>query len=103
MSSCPYCNTQYVEYTIVGVIPASAHLTHWLEPVPVAQLFCQSCGRYTFMHPDHPDVLRMPKGKPYEETEENVRTLNVAVEEIGDQELREQFARGHAEAGEVPL
>jgi hypothetical protein len=95
MASCPFCGERYEDYQVVGVLPASEHLTHWLEdPIPVAQLFCRSCGRYTYMHPDHPDVLRLRKGEPYEQTEENLRTLNVAVEEIGDPELREQFARG---------
>ncbi|HLJ67143.1 MAG TPA: hypothetical protein VKX16_07260 [Chloroflexota bacterium] len=94
MASCPFCHTAYVEYAIVGVLPASEHLTHWLEPVPVAQLCCSECGRYTFMHPDHPDVQRLRKGQHYEEQADNVRTLNVGVSEIGDEELREQFVRG---------
>lgn len=94
MAACPYCDTEYQEYEIVGVLPASEHLTEWLEPVPLAQLLCASCGRYTFMHPDHPDVQRLHKGRPYEQTSENIRTLNVAVTEVGDPELREQFAHG---------
>ena|SRR5579872_1895881 len=93
MSSCPYCNVAFECYTVVGVMPANEHLTDWLDPVPVAQLVCQSCGRYTFMHPDHPDVQRLHKGPCYERAE-NVRTLNVPLEEVGDEELREQFAHG---------
>jgi hypothetical protein len=94
MANCPYCQAEYQTYTIVGVLPASQHLTHWLDPVPIAQLCCDGCGRYTFMHPDHPDVQRLQKGRPYEETAENVRTLNVPVTEVGDPELREQFEHG---------
>ncbi len=94
MSVCPYCNAEYTEYTVVGVLPASEHLTYWLDPVPLAQLCCQSCGRYTFMHPDHPDVQRLHKGRPYEQLAENVRTLNVPLQEVGDPELREQFEHG---------
>jgi hypothetical protein len=94
MANCPYCQTEYQAYTIVGVLPASEHLTHWLDPVPVAQLCCERCGRYTFMHPDHPDVQRLQKGRPFEEVAENVRTLNVPVDEVGDPELREQFKHG---------
>lgn len=97
MADCPYCGTQYAGYSIVGIFPANEHLTDWLEPVPVAQLFCQSCGRYTFMHPDHPDVQRMHKGQPIEQSASNVRTLNVSLADVGDQELREQFERGSAE------
>ena len=95
MATCPYCDVEYTDYEIVGVMAASEHLTDWLDPVPVAQLLCQSCGRYTFMHPDHPDVQRLPKGKPFEAMREGVRTLNVPVDEVGDPELREQFRRGH--------
>lgn len=94
MAECPFCNTSYEEYTIVGVLPASDHLTHWLDPVPVAQLVCGSCGRYTFMHPDHPLVQRLPKGQHYEATQDNIRTLNIDVAEVGDPELREQFEHG---------
>lgn len=94
MASCPHCSTAFESYTIVGVLAASEHLTHWLDPVPVAQLVCPSCGRYTFMHPDHPDVQRLHKGDAYESQAQNVRTLNIPVEEVGDPELREQFERG---------
>jgi hypothetical protein len=95
MPACPYCNTSYQSYHVVGVLPASEHLTHWLpDPEPIAQLLCVSCGRFTFMHPDHPEVQRLPKSKPFERTEENVRTLNVPLQEVGDPELREQFERG---------
>ena len=94
MAQCPYCKVEYHEYAIVGVLPANEHLTDWLDPMPVAQLFCQSCGRFTFMHPDHPDVQRMTKRHTQEHDGENVRTLNVPVEEIGDPELREQFEHG---------
>ena len=96
MASCPHCQTNFETYTIVGILPASEHLTHWLEPVPVAQLICDMCGRYTFMHPDHPDVQRLHKGAPYERVAENVRTLNVPLTEVGDPELREQFERGES-------
>lgn len=94
MAACPYCESQYESYTVIGVLPASEHLTYWLDPVPLAQLCCQSCGRYTFMHPDHPDVQRLPKAQHFELQKEAVRTLNVPVEEVGDPELREQFERG---------
>jgi hypothetical protein len=94
VASCPFCNVEYVEYSVVGVLPASEHLTYWLDPVPLAQLCCTGCGRYTFMHPDHPEIQRMRRAKPFEKAAENVRTLNVAVEEIGDPELRSQFERG---------
>ncbi len=93
MAQCPFCNCDYTEYTVVGVLPANEHLTDWLEPVAVAQLLCGSCGRYTHMHPDHPDVQRLPKGAPYE-GKENTRTLNVPIMEVGDPELRDQFAHG---------
>lgn len=93
MADCPFCNCEYTEYTIVGVIPANEHLTDWLEPVPIAQLLCASCGRYTYMHPDHPDVQRLGKGARYEDRD-NTRTLNVPIMEIGDPELRDQFIRG---------
>lgn len=96
MAECPYCETSYASYTIVGVLPANEHLTDWLDPVPVAQLCCDSCGRYTFMHPDHPDVQRLRKGEAYEH-KENTRVLNVSLVEIGDDELREQFAHGREE------
>lgn len=94
MATCPYCDIEYEDYEIVGVLPASEHLTHWLDPLPVAQLLCQSCGRYTFMHPDHPDIQRMHKGRPFEQMQEGIRTLNVSLAEVGDQELREQFEHG---------
>src|SRR5579864_8987609 len=94
MAECPYCNAVYESYTIVGVLPANEHLTDWLDPVPLAQLVCESCGRYSFMHPDHPDVQRLRKGEPYEMHIENIRTLNVPVNEVGDAELREQFVHG---------
>ncbi|HZU12813.1 MAG TPA: hypothetical protein VFB58_08240 [Chloroflexota bacterium] len=94
MANCPYCGEEYWEYTIVGVRPADEHLNQWLDPMPLAQLFCESCGRYTFMHPDHPDVQRLRKGQHQERQTETVRTLNVPITEIGDDELREQFARG---------
>jgi hypothetical protein len=94
MSTCPFCNADYTAYTIVGVLPASEHLTYWLDPVAVAQLCCNSCGRYTFMHPDHPDVQRLPKHQHFETEVETVRTLNVPVNELGDPELREQFQHG---------
>ena len=97
MATCPYCGTDYQAYTIVGVLPASEHLTYWLDPVAMAQLCCDSCGRYTFMHPDHPDVQRLPKAQHFEEQIESVRTLNVPVGEIGDTELREQFQHGEDE------
>jgi hypothetical protein len=97
MATCPFCETEYEDYEIVGVLPASEHLTYWLDPVPMAQLFCHKCGRYTFMHPDHPDVQRMHKGRPFEEVRESIRTLNVAVTEVGDPELREQFQHGREE------
>ena len=98
MAGCPFCGEDYAEYTIVGVLPASEHLTYWLDPVPVAQLFCRSCGRFTFMHPDHPDVQRLPKGQHFEQQKNSVRTLNVAVSEVGDPELREQFERGQSQS-----
>jgi len=94
VASCPYCNTEYQHYTIVGVLPANEHLTHWLDPAPLAQLCCESCGRFTFMHPDHPDVQRLTKAQHYEQDQEPVRTLNVPISEVGDPELREQFERG---------
>jgi len=94
VADCPYCGTEYTGYCIVGVLPANEHLTDWLEPVPVAQLFCDSCGRYTFMHPDHPDIQRMRKGRPIEEVSANVRTLNIAIADVGDEELRHQFEQG---------
>jgi hypothetical protein len=47
------------------------------------------------MHPDHPDVQRLHKEQHYEEGD-NTRTLNVPLMEIGDEELREQFAKGHS-------
>lgn len=100
MATCPYCDSAYESYTIVGVLPASEHLTDWLDPVPLAQLCCPSCGRYTFMHPDHPDVQRLPKSQHFETQQEPMRTLNVALEEVGDPELREQFQRGQEEAAE---
>lgn len=96
MAECPYCNTIYTAFTIVGVVPANEHLTDWLDPVPIAQLSCDSCGRYTFMHPDHPDVLRLRKGEPYEQ-KDNTRTMNVSLMEIGDEDLREQFSHGREE------
>jgi hypothetical protein len=95
--ACPYCGGTIASYTIVGVLPANAHLTEWLDPVPVAQLVCNGCGRYTFMHPDHPEVQRLRKGTPYEETAENVRTLNVPLTDVGDPELRDQFVHGRDE------
>ena len=94
MAICPYCNAEYAEFTIVGLLPANKHLTAWLDPVPVAQLVCSSCGRYTFMHPDHPDVQRLHRGQPFEQIPESVRTLNVPIEEVGDPELQEQFRHG---------
>lgn len=94
MATCPHCSTDFESYSIVGVLPASEHLTHWLDPVPVAQLVCTSCGRYTFMHPDHPDVQRLHMGTPYEAQADNLRTLNVPLEEVGDPELKEQFEHG---------
>jgi hypothetical protein len=94
MATCPFCQEAYTEYEIVGVLASSEHLTEWLDPVPVAQLCCPGCGRYTFMHPDHPDVQRLRRGQPFETIAENVRTLNVPLEEIGDPELKEQFAHG---------
>ena len=94
MAACPFCNAEFRGYSIVGVQVANQHLTHWQETVPVAQLCCDQCGRYTFMHPDHPDVQRMRKSPPVEETAENVRTLNVDLREVGDPDLREQFERG---------
>lgn len=93
MATCPYCDESYTEYSIVGVLPASEHLTNWLDPVPLAQLVCGGCGRYTFMHPDHPDVQLLPKRQHFE-TQENIRTLNVDLESLGDAELREQFEHG---------
>jgi hypothetical protein len=94
VTSCPFCSTQYTGYTIIGVLPASEHLTEWLEPVPMALLGCGECGKFTLMHPDHPDVQRLPKGRPYEDAEGSVRTLNVPVAEVGDPELRHQFEAG---------
>lgn len=94
MANCPYCDVAYVEYTIVGVLPADEHLTRWLDPAPVAQLFCRGCGRYTFMHPDHPDVQRLRKGQHEERQGESLRTLNVPLSEIGDGELQQQFSEG---------
>lgn len=94
MANCPYCETEYESYTVVGVLPASEHLTYWLDPLPVAQLCCVSCGRYTFMHPDHPDVQRLSRAHTHEGHRESVRTLNVPVGEIGDPELRDQFEYG---------
>lgn len=94
MTACPYCQAEIQSYSIVGVLPASEHLTHWLDPVPVAQFVCPGCGRYTFMHPDHPDVQRLHKGPAFEAEAENLRTLNVPLSEVGDPELREQFERG---------
>src|SRR5947209_2034466 len=95
MSACPYCNTAYDGYRIVGVRAADAHWIGWLdEHVPIALLLCGSCGRLTFMHPDHPDVQRLSPDPPLEEVAQNIRTLNVALEEVGDQELRQQFEEG---------
>lgn len=94
MAACPYCNSEVDCYTVVGVVPANEHLTHWLDPVPVAQLVCEKCGRYTYMHPDHPEVQKLRRGIPYEEQAENLRTLNVRLDEVGDPELREEFERG---------
>ena len=94
MTSCPYCEAAIESYTVVGVLPANEHLTEWLEPIPVAQLVCEACGRYSFMHPDHPDVQRLHRGRAYDVVAENVRTLNVPLLEVGDPELREQFSRG---------
>src|ERR1700730_1035085 len=99
MAGCPYCGAHYRVFTIVGVLPASEHLTYWLDPIPVAQLCCDSCGRYTFMHPDHPDVQRLPKGQHFESVKANVRTLNVPLDEVADPELREQFEHGRDDAG----
>ncbi|MGH2447118.1 MAG: hypothetical protein ACRDFS_00715 [Chloroflexota bacterium] len=76
------------------MLPGNDRLTEWLDPVPVAQLFCEGCGRYAFMHPGHPDVQRLRKGKPFEEIAANTRTLNVQVTEVGDHTLREQFEKG---------
>jgi hypothetical protein len=98
VASCPYCSAAYLSYRIVGVLPASEHLTYWLDPVPVAQLLCDSCGRITFMHPDHPDVQRLPTSQHIDTHAGAIRTLNVPVSEIGDIQLREQFARGRDEA-----
>jgi len=97
MCSCPFCGSGIDCYTVVGVLPASEHLTHWLDPVPVAQLVCESCGRCSFMHPDHPEVQRLRKDNAYEQKAENVRTLNVPLNEVGDEELREQFIHGSRE------
>jgi hypothetical protein len=94
MAACPFCGKEYASYTVVGVMPASEHLTYWLDPVPLAQLCCEACGRYTFMHPDHPDVQRLPKEQHYEVQMESIRTLNVPLSEVGDPELREQFQHG---------
>jgi hypothetical protein len=49
------------------------------------------------MHPDHPDVERMCRGVPFEVVAENIRTLNVPLEEVGDEELKLQFQHGIAE------
>jgi hypothetical protein len=46
------------------------------------------------MHPDHPDVQRLPKEQHYEVQMESIRTLNVPLSEVGDPELREQFQHG---------
>lgn len=97
MAQCPFCSTEYDSYTIVGVYPANEHLTYWLDPVPVAQLCCNSCGRYTFMHPDHPDVQRLHKSQHVEQEQSPIRTLNVPLEEVGDPELRDQFQHGTEE------
>jgi hypothetical protein len=97
VAACPYCDTEFDCYEIVGVLAASEHLTQWLDPVPVAQLVCSGCGRFTFMHPDHPDVQRLHKGEPFESQADNIRTLNVPLAEVGDPELREQFERGDSE------
>lgn len=94
MANCPYCETAYREFTIVGVLPANRDLTTWLDPIPLALLQCESCGRYTTMHPDHPDVQRLRRGPAYEDVGENTRTLNVAPTEVGDGELRHQFEAG---------
>jgi hypothetical protein len=98
MANCPYCQSRYRDYSIVGVLPASQHLTHWLDPIPLALLGCSDCGRYTLMHPDHPEVQRLSKAVPFETIAENVRTLNVGLEEVGDPELREQFIHGRDDA-----
>lgn len=95
MATCPYCSVPYRSYTIVGVLPANEHLTYWLDPIPVAQLHCSSCGRITFMHPDHHEVQRLPKEQP--SGHESIRTLNVPVAEVGDHELQEQFSHGRPE------
>lgn len=63
--------------------------------MPMALLFCRDCGRHTLMHPDHPEVQKMEPEPPLEVAADNVRTLNVDVEEVGDSRLRQQFEVGH--------
>lgn len=94
MALCPYCNTAYAEYTIVGIHPANRGLTAWLDPIPLALLACGSCGRFTIMHPDHPDVQRLQRGPAYEDIGTNTRTLNVPTGELGDETLRHDFESG---------
>jgi hypothetical protein len=51
------------------------------------------------MHPDHPSVQRLPCEPPVEAVAENVRTLNVDVQEVGDNLLRRQFETGQPDQG----
>lgn len=96
--SCPYCSEAYEGYRIVGLQVANADEVNWLEErVPMALLFCRECGRATFMHPDHPDVQRLRPEVPVEVLAENVRTLNVELQEVGDSKLRQQFEAGEPE------
>jgi hypothetical protein len=95
VTACPFCHSQYDGYRIVGLYAADAHNISWLDVlVPMAMLFCKACGRATLMHPDHPDVQSLPREPVLEEVAQNVRTLNVRLAEVGDEELRHQFEAG---------
>ncbi len=98
MSSCPYCSEEYSVYRIVGLDTADASGIEWSdERVPMALLFCRSCGRATLMHPDHPAVQCLRRDAPIEETGQNIRTLNVSIADIGDESLRRTFEEGRPE------
>ncbi len=92
MSACPHCSQRYEGYRVVGLRAADATVRDWLdEHIPVAMLFCRGCGRVTLMHPDHPSVQRLQPEAPVETMGQNIRTLNVDLDEIQDAALRRQF------------
>jgi hypothetical protein len=98
MCSCPYCSDEYSSYRIIGLETVDASGIEWSdEKVPLALLFCRTCGRATLMHPDHPEVQRMHAEAPIEQSGQNIRTLNVSLADVGDETLRHSFEKGRPE------